>query len=108
MALREMHDIPPPTIKEYTRFWRKVNKTEECWIWVGARTNKGYGHAWIRGRVCYAHRTSYTWANGPIPRGMTLDHLCRNRAFAAAAHPEWLVERTEVAVEDRAGASALR
>ncbi len=30
----------------------------------------------------------YEWFTGPIPAGMEIDHLCRNRACAAPAHLE--------------------
>jgi hypothetical protein len=71
------------------RFWPKVTKAASCWIWTGARTTSGYGT--IRfgrpDRVTYlAHRLSYTWHVGPIPDGLVIDHLCRNRACVNPEH----------------------
>ena len=34
------------------------------------------------------HRYYYEQANGPIPEGLVLDHLCRNRACCNPAHLE--------------------
>jgi hypothetical protein len=63
------------------RFWPKVEKTDECWIWRGARLPKGYGVIGRGGRgngYIYAHRLSWEMANGPIPDGMAVMHVCDN------------------------------
>src|SRR6187399_713640 len=61
------------------RFWSKVNKTAECWLWTGALDHYGYGAFHFDGNARRAHRLAYAWLVGPIPSGLTLDHLCRNR-----------------------------
>jgi hypothetical protein len=66
------------------RFWAKVNKTESCWIWIAAKDVGGYGN-YCNQR---AHRVAYSVLVGPIPEGLTLDHLCRNRACVNPAHLE--------------------
>jgi hypothetical protein len=57
------------------RFWPRVNRTESCWIWTYTK-NLGYGRLWVNGKWEQAHRISYQMLVGPIPDGMTLDHLC--------------------------------
>jgi hypothetical protein len=59
-----------------------------CWHWIGANNGVGYGHLKYRGRWCYSHRLAYEDANGPVPPGMVLDHLCRNRACCNPDHLE--------------------
>ena len=59
-----------------TRFWEKVEKTEDCWLWKGAIQNKGYGQIRVGKKIKYAHRISYELINESIPEGMTIDHLC--------------------------------
>lgn len=59
----------------WRRFYRDANG---CWIWTGATTN-GYGRVGMsdpRRRTVLAHRAMYELIVGPIPDGMTLDHLC--------------------------------
>lgn len=72
-----------------TRFWGKVAKTEGCWTWTGSKNNQGYGQILLSGRrLILAHRASWELANGAIPEGATLDHLCRNRSCVNPSHLE--------------------
>jgi len=68
------------------RFWAKVNKTETCWLWTGSKTTKGYGHFGIGPKLVAAHRWAYEDANGPIPEGMQIDHICRVRECVNPEH----------------------
>lgn len=70
------------------RFWLKVNKTDSCWEWTAFLYN-GYGRFSVAHRKSIpAHRFAYESVVGPIPDGLTLDHLCRNRACVNPAHLE--------------------
>lgn len=71
------------------RFWRKVEKTDGCWLWRGNLKDTGYGQ-FNRGSGQYAaaHRFSYELANGKIPDGLTIDHLCRVRNCVRPDHLE--------------------
>lgn len=60
------------------RFMAKVEFTATCWMWRGARSELGYGRFRLPDRLVQAHRFSYEALVGPIPEGMTLDHICRN------------------------------
>jgi hypothetical protein len=59
-----------------------------CWEWQGAKAPNGYGHIRIAGHVVAAHRHYFEEANGPVPGGMDLDHLCRNRGCVNPDHLE--------------------
>jgi hypothetical protein len=67
----------PPT---YT-----VEPETGCWLWDRA-LHKGYGRIRAYGKVVYAHRFFYEKHVGPIPDGLVLDHLCRNRACVNPGH----------------------
>ncbi len=70
------------------RFWAKVNKTDGCWEWTGVTVN-GYGRfLFTTGKTVRAHRFAYELLVGPIPDGLQLDHLCRNRSCVNPVHLE--------------------
>jgi hypothetical protein len=64
----------------------EIGASDECWPWVKSTASHGYGQTWDGTTVRLAHRVAWTLANGPIPAGMTIDHLCRNRRCCNPAH----------------------
>ena len=77
------------------RFADKIALTDSgCLVWIGGMNGVGYGQ-FYRGKdshddtgKTYAHRWSYEHHVGPIPEGLQLDHLCRNRACVNPDHLE--------------------
>ena len=71
------------------RFWSKVNKTDNCWLWTASLTD-GYGAYWDKSlqRVRKASRVSLEWHLGrPLYPGMEACHgPCHNRACVNPAH----------------------
>jgi hypothetical protein len=70
------------------RFWSKVEKTADCWEWRATKNPNGYGLVKWDGRGQSAHRVAYLLKRGPIPEGLELDHLCRNRGCVNPDHLE--------------------
>src|ERR1044072_9284041 len=76
-------DDPSP---EWKRFWSQVRFIPDCcWEWTAGMNQYGYGRFTLTGpretsQKVQAHRYSYEQLVGPIPEGLVLDHLCRNRA----------------------------
>lgn len=79
------------------RFWVKVNKTDDCWEWLGATNDGGYGRFRLEGHWKMAHRYAYETLVGPIPEGVEPDHLCRNRICTKPEHMELVTHAINVA-----------
>jgi hypothetical protein len=77
--------IPGPRHPSVPRW--KVNKETGCWEWLGAK-QRGYGVLRKSGKNILAHRHAYVEKKGPIPKGMFLDHICRNPACMNVNHLE--------------------
>lgn len=88
-----------------TNFWNLLRKHVEirpsCWNWRGS-VNDGYAifsvqcdrkTKWKRYR---AHRFIYELMRGPVPLGLVLDHLCRNRACVNPEHLEVVPNKVNV------------
>lgn len=67
-------------------FWAKVDKTNDCWLWIASKNRAGYGHFRSHGRSLGAHRVSYEMANGPIVGKWEVDHTCHNRDCVKPDH----------------------
>lgn len=68
-----------------TLFWLRVDKRgpDECWPWTGSLYKFGYGRLAVKrangtwhSRV--AHIVSFEIHHGPVPEGLTVDHVCHN------------------------------
>lgn len=86
-----MHPIEAVNVEA---FWRSVDQRgqSECWEWLGRVDRHGYGS--YRRNISrqtvhwLAHRVTYELLVGPIPDGLVIDHLCRNRACVNPSHME--------------------
>lgn len=62
------------------RFWSKVNKANDCWLWTGG-TNAGYGMIRINGYSYRTHVLAWKWASEIQPtRELVVCHTCDDRA----------------------------
>lgn len=72
---------PPHLVRPKRDRWEeRVDKSGDCWIWIGARTSHGYGQLRTGnpGRVEMAHRLAWEFYRGPISAGMDICHRCDN------------------------------
>lgn len=72
------------------RFWEKVDKTGDCWIWTASSDEHGYGRLsmQINGKqtCAIAHRVSWELTYGPIPKGLRVCHDCEDRGCVRPSH----------------------
>lgn len=80
-----------PTVKQ--RFYEKVSlpNSDGCMLWTGAVV-KGYGHFRAEDQAVRAHRLAYELLVGPIPEGLTIDHVkdrgCKSKLCCNPNHLE--------------------
>jgi hypothetical protein len=71
-----------------------------CWLWTGRCDSNGYGRFAIGSKIAgtfrsaSSHRVAYELLVGPIPEGLQIDHLCRQKACVNPGHmepvPQWV------------------
>lgn len=80
-------------MKEFTRFdaaatarfWSKVDKSGECWIWTAGLDSHGYGQFYFDGKPSKAHRAAFPASGLALPSSI-LDHTCHNRVCVRPSH----------------------
>lgn len=86
---------PPKPIERFMRFV-KVNETG-CWVWQGSKgngvRNKGYGYFNSGEKNVIAHRWSYSFFKGAIPKGLTVHHKCYNPSCVNPEHLKAITQR---------------
>lgn len=66
----------PRTVGEHIDARTMTIPESGCWLWTGGANDMGYGSLGIGGKKLYAHRASYEWFHGAIPKGMEVCHKC--------------------------------
>lgn len=67
-------------------FAARTERRGDCLIWTGALNSDGYGCIAINAVNFGAHRYAWERANGPIPDGMFIDHMCYTPACVETSH----------------------
>lgn len=82
--------VPRLDVPVLDRLMAKVHHNDRtgCWEFTGSLNPQGYGGIAVERRRVLAHRWSYERHVGPIPDGLELDHVCRNKACVNPEHLE--------------------
>lgn len=68
------------------RFWAKVRKSDQCWIWTACNT-RGYGVFWVKGKKVVATRFVWTLTHGKeVPPDLVVMHSCDNPTCVNPSH----------------------
>jgi hypothetical protein len=79
------------------RFWAKVDKSGDCWLWIGAVKNNGYGVFGIsRGVYALPHRVALAGTGVELLDDHVIDHLCRNPLCVNPDHLEQVPQQENV------------
>lgn len=70
------------------RFWKKVDKSGDCWLWTASTDRKGYGKigSGADRRTLIASRVAYELQIGPIPEGLNVLHTCDTPPCVRGSH----------------------
>lgn len=74
----------------------QTERVGDCLIWTGPKNQGGYGRIARSSGSSYVHRAAWIALRGPIPAGLHLDHLCRQRACWNPDHLEPVTPRENV------------
>ena len=96
----------------YTRPIRRITDAEweqilvqcvtvgTCLIWQGYTHCEGYALIILDGKIYRLHRVVYTYFKGPIPPGLTIDHVatcgCQSKACISIDHLEAVTNRVNI------------
>ncbi len=70
----------------YDCFFNRVDKSGDCWIWLGNIDLEGYGRVQFNLKTVKAHRFSYEMFVGRIPDGLLVCHHCDNPSCVRPEH----------------------
>lgn len=82
-----------------------VDAATGCWIWTRRKDKDGYGQIWVKGKVLWVHRYSYSVFRRPLINTLTVQHKCRATSCCNPWHLELMthLENTVDGNENRRG-----
>jgi HNH endonuclease len=78
------------------RIAERIRVEDDCWIWTRGTTREGYALLSVRNRTYVVHRLMYEILIGPIPEGLTLDHMCERPSCVNPFHCELSTMRENI------------
>ena len=68
------------------RFWSKVDKSGDCWLWTASGQPRGYRQFWIDGKYKGAHRVALMLYGIKVPDDAHVCHSCDNPSCVNPGH----------------------
>lgn len=93
------------TIEDLYR--KTVTDSSGCQVWTACKSQDGYGRVKWSGKLLMAHRVAFEDKHGPIPEGLVIDHLCRNRACINVDHLRVVTRRENTLAEGSLATSKM-
>jgi hypothetical protein len=90
--MKRPREYPHPVLK----LLLNIERHGECWEWTLSTQRNGYGQISHNGKRIQAHRYAYQLRFGPVPEGLVLDHLCRNKRCVNPEHLEPVTNRENI------------
>ena len=94
--MANQHTSGTASLTTVQRFWSKIEFTDTCWLWTAGLFANGYGAFRSGTKHVKAHRYAYEFCVGPIPEGLTIDHLCRTRSCVLSDHLEPVTHQVNI------------
>lgn len=99
-------DRPDATPED--RFWASITRTDDCWKWTELLNDGGYGLIRVGRKNVRAHRFAWELLVGDIPKGMQIDHRCRNRECVNPKHLRLATNKQNAEHKEARSASGYR
>lgn len=121
MASNAKNEVTKEHIDENVlkRFYDKVEKTDTCWNWTGARTANrpkriladatvGYGVININKRPFYVHRLAWMMAGKDLVEGLVIDHICNNSLCVNPDHLQQITHEKNIKRSEKTTANGAK
>lgn len=76
----------PLTLSVMDRFLPNIDRSGDCWLWIGKVDKDGYGVFYANGGDFRAHRVAYEFAFDVAPENQCVCHRCDNPQCVRPEH----------------------
>lgn len=74
------------TARNIRDFWKRIEKTDDCWLYCGNSIVNGYGRKEIGNKSMMVHHIAWELVYGDVPKGMFVCHSCQSTLCVNPEH----------------------